>query len=62
MLYDLYHIFLALIARLLEKTKYGKLLEKKVLNNYLTESPEVATNEVCEVLCDEMAIGQVFCR
>ena len=62
MLYDLYHIFLALIARLLEKTKYGKTLEKKVMDNYLTESCEMAVNEPCEVLGNEMAIGQVFYR
>ena len=62
MLYNMYNIILALIARLLRKTEFGKRLEKKVLGNYLTESCEMAVNEPCEVLSNKMAIGQVFCR
>lgn len=62
MLYDVYNIALALIARFLIKTEFGKRLEKKVLDNYLTESCEMAVNEPCAVLSNEMAIGQVFCR
>ena len=58
----MYNIILALIARLLKKTEFGKRLEKKVLGNYLTESCEMAVNEPCEVLSNEMAIGQVFYR